>query len=116
MDKVATCRQESSRNTTLPWGACHERSPPNSPDTAAPVILSTRETCRARQKQFVVTAFMRSPTGFRYAAPMNRGTTNGLGECSLIPRRNSVVTKYLLPCTCGKNITVASRQAGEEIL
>ncbi len=27
-----------------------------------------------------------------------------------------MVTKYLLPCTCGKKIPVESRQAGEEIL
>ena len=29
---------------------------------------------------FVVIAFMRSIMGFRCPAPMNRGTTNGLGE------------------------------------
>ncbi len=36
---------------------------------------------RTRQEPFVVTAFMRSFTGFRRKAPMNRGTTNGLGDC-----------------------------------
>ena len=34
-----------------------------------------------RQEPFVVTAFMRSFAGFRCTAPMNRGTTNGLGDC-----------------------------------
>ena len=36
---------------------------------------------------FVVIEFMRSIMGFRCPAPMNRGTTNGLGEGLLFPFR-----------------------------
>ena len=41
-------------------------------------IVNIRPT---RQKQFVLTAFMRSFVGFRCTASMDRGNTNGLGEC-----------------------------------
>ncbi len=45
------------------------------------LVVSIRPT---RQKQFVVTAFMRSFAGFRCMAPMNRGTTNGFDEYLLL--------------------------------
>ena len=59
-----------------------------SPDNA----VSIRRT---RQEQFVVTAFMRSFAGFRCTAPMNRGTTNGLGEYLHNAIDNSFPPKYL---------------------
>ena len=39
--------------------------------------------CKHSPNPFVVTAFMRSIRRFRCPAPMNRGTTNGSGECLL---------------------------------
>jgi len=81
------CLRESER-ALMGWSAAdpsgaeekdlrHQATNPLFTSGSISAGVSNRPT---RQEPFVVTAFMRSFAKSRCTAPMNRGTTNGLGE------------------------------------